>query len=377
MSNGADTGGAGSWSWWSSFGGLRRERPPPLRPAERQILTAAGYTKVAGKHARWRSPSGQVVKGKEKLHKLARQLRRAPVPAAPSPADVYVPTVVGAVAIPTAVRAAIARAAWRKLKAKRKKKLKAKLPPKWQKYAAVLERIASRYPRVSRALRFTRGNVAAAAVFLAAQYGLEQLLTYRRAEPKLERIKITARRMRVPRIPRTPRRPALLPGTLPPPAPRVSRAPGLPGSAVRVVPRRLERIKITAKRLPEAKLERIKITARRMALPRPAPRPVSPWPGLISRGISAAQPYLLKLAEPRQPRTASEAWSPPETVGRVVPLTQVQPFAVPSPAAAKCKCPKPKRKPRGPRKRRAVCYKGSYVETATGLRKRKREQVPC
>jgi len=39
-----------------------------------------------------------------------------------------------------------------------------------------------------------------------------------------------------------------------------------------------------------------------------------------------------------------------------------------------CECPKKKR---GKRKLRTVCYKGSYVETAKGLTKRKREQVPC
>lgn len=40
-----------------------------------------------------------------------------------------------------------------------------------------------------------------------------------------------------------------------------------------------------------------------------------------------------------------------------------------------CKCKKPKK--RGPRKARSVCYKGSYTETATGLRKHKRTRVPC
>lgn len=43
---------------------------------------------------------------------------------------------------------------------------------------------------------------------------------------------------------------------------------------------------------------------------------------------------------------------------------------------SKCK-PCAKRKPRKPRKPRTVCYKGSYVETATGTRKRQREIVPC
>jgi hypothetical protein len=39
-----------------------------------------------------------------------------------------------------------------------------------------------------------------------------------------------------------------------------------------------------------------------------------------------------------------------------------------------CTCDKPKRKPRAPR---AECWKGSYVETARGLRKTRRERVTC
>lgn len=71
------------------------------------------------------------------------------------------------------------------------------------------------------------------------------------------------------------------------------------------------------------------------------------------------------------------------------PLTGLDPGAVESPqyfaepqlapeTARKCKpckC-KPKKK-RGKRKLRNICYKGSYVETRRGTRKRKREQVPC
>jgi len=40
----------------------------------------------------------------------------------------------------------------------------------------------------------------------------------------------------------------------------------------------------------------------------------------------------------------------------------------------KCKCTKTKGKPRKPR---STCYKGSYIETAQGLKKTRREQVPC
>jgi len=39
-----------------------------------------------------------------------------------------------------------------------------------------------------------------------------------------------------------------------------------------------------------------------------------------------------------------------------------------------CRCPRKRSRPRTPRN---VCWKGSYIETATGLKKTRREQIPC
>lgn len=50
--------------------------------------------------------------------------------------------------------------------------------------------------------------------------------------------------------------------------------------------------------------------------------------------------------------------------------------AYPQQNPARCRCPSKKKKS-SPRKARSVCWKGSYVETARGLRKTRREQVPC
>jgi hypothetical protein len=55
----------------------------------------------------------------------------------------------------------------------------------------------------------------------------------------------------------------------------------------------------------------------------------------------------------------------------------LSPFAVPQEALnRKCKC-NDKKKKREPRRGRTECWKGSYVETARGLRKTRRERVPC
>jgi len=54
------------------------------------------------------------------------------------------------------------------------------------------------------------------------------------------------------------------------------------------------------------------------------------------------------------------------------------PGAVSSRTSTKdCECEKEKKKERKPRQPRRECWKGSYVETAFGLRKQRRELVPC
>lgn len=55
----------------------------------------------------------------------------------------------------------------------------------------------------------------------------------------------------------------------------------------------------------------------------------------------------------------------------------LNPALAPRTAKGKCKCPPTRKRKTGPRKLRAVCYKGSYSESARGLSKRRREQIPC
>jgi hypothetical protein len=93
------------------------------------------------------------------------------------------------------------------------------------------------------------------------------------------------------------------------------------------------------------------------------------------------------LAKAIVPRSRNQgASSRSLNLGRVTGATGTSPATSPAafltgyaPAQARsrtkqCECDKPKRKPRKPR---SVCYKGSYTESAFGLSKRKREQVPC
>lgn len=55
----------------------------------------------------------------------------------------------------------------------------------------------------------------------------------------------------------------------------------------------------------------------------------------------------------------------------------LNPALAPRTAKGKCKCPPTRKRKPGPRKLRAVCYKGSYTESARGLSKRRRVQIPC
>lgn len=122
----------------------------------------------------------------------------------------------------------------------------------------------------------------------------------------------------------------------------------------------------------------------------PAPKPPASWsstaikwgldhPGLLLLGVGA----LSKLGGSSKKRARANA-EPFGYTGTDQGLTYDQAPAVslwpqtetaPATKCKPCRCKKPKK--RGPRKARSVCYKGSYVETATGLRKRKRERIPC
>lgn len=75
----------------------------------------------------------------------------------------------------------------------------------------------------------------------------------------------------------------------------------------------------------------------------------------------------------RDPLTA------PRTPAVSLPQTQTagaQSFPPMYTATQTCECQQPGKK-RGKKKRRTVCYTGTFTERATGLSKRKRRKVPC
>lgn len=124
----------------------------------------------------------------------------------------------------------------------------------------------------------------------------------------------------------------------------------------------------------------------RRPLPVPAPLPPTPSPfakyaPLLLPSVLPALSSLLRT-RPGSKRTGARD---PLTVINNPPVASSYPMGFasssfggfpPTPTKTKaCSCG-PKKK-RGPRKRRTVCYKGSYVERASGITKRKREEVPC
>lgn len=175
--------------------------------------------------------------------------------------------------------------------------------------------------------------------------------------------KVTVKRMKVPKIP--PR--------APPPPQRViiERAPAAPGytGPYLSVPR---------------------ITARRMrvpTVPARAPAPTPPPKKPLWQQLLALSPAILPLIRPSQGnRTVlrlQDPLTPPSTGGLPLPQvsTAVSPYAqafgygaASGTGKKSCVCTKRKR---GPKKKRTVCYAGSYTERASGLSKRKRRRVPC
>jgi hypothetical protein len=154
------------------------------------------------------------------------------------------------------------------------------------------------------------------------------------------------------------------------------------------------------RRITRASLYVPKITAK--ALPTPAKAAPVAWYAkaygpLKSVGLGGLYPLIpgaVKLSPALAPLLRSRSQGSPKkragltdsnlpSVGSILNPQQapvVQQALQPMTAAAgkKCKpCAAKKRKKAGPRKLRAICYKGSYTETAKGLSKRKREQVPC
>jgi hypothetical protein len=174
---------------------------------------------------------------------------------------------------------------------------------------------------------------------------------------------------------------------------------GDPGAA-------LDRLKAEAaakeaeRRILNASLYVPKISAK--ALPMPAPAAAAPWYAkayqpLKSVGLGylyPAIPLALKAAPFALPLLKNPGKKPnrrtdltgsnlPSVSSILNPQQSLQPQQALQPMTAtatakKCKpCAKAKKRKTGPRKLRTVCFKGSYTETARGLSKRKREQVPC
>lgn len=370
-----------------------------LRPNERAALEQAGYVKVGSN--KWRNPTtGEVIKDRGKAIKVARdRLNRPPTtqPTVPTNPNLPYPSVDHRYAVFGAA-APMSREEWlKKLKAlkRAKKKPKRFLVGKQLPRAArvMIERAALRFPRVARAMEVGRGNLYLAAAVLgldyAAGYAIDRYKDWRKGPP-LERVKVTAKRMKDPLAGKLSRikvtaRPMYDPFPIgrprPGPVPRTWPAPGR-SPAPRTSPGVLTDIKVSAKRLPDplaGTLEAIKVSTKRMKVPGTRARIVARAKTVAAYGsLLASSPFWQALPALRSQtkkvgNTAPEPFVSPIT--NTAPLTYAQPQPVAS--TAKCKCPKPKKRKSGPRKKRTVCYKGSYVETASGLRKRKREQVPC
>jgi len=175
---------------------------------------------------------------------------------------------------------------------------------------------------------------------------------------------------------------------------------GTPGGGPRrggprgAAPAKLEPIRVTARRVPiprprpatvsQAKLEPIIVTATRAPIPAPLPASAQ-WISLGKKLAPSLLPQLSTLLKtgPKSSKARkqlSQALTALNTLGVASPSTNVSSYfsgyggGTPTKTKA-CSCAKPKkRKPKQPRE---VCYGGTYTETATGLVKRKRRRVPC
>jgi len=377
------TGGAGSWDWWGTLGGLAGNYgPKPLGRQNRATLEAAGWHK-GKRHGVWIGPQGEKIVGKDAARRMARAIRRA---GGPTPADrppSYVTQTIASVALPTLVVTKLAQRKWRQ--AAKKKKAKLKKSPRLIAAGKIAAELAKRYPKLGAGLRFAKGNLYLAAAYVGINWGIEEAQRWYRNRDNagLERVKVTAKRVPYPKdqlsrvVVRAKRIP--VPTASPYGFPTTVSIPGRAGSAVRVLPRPAPGAVATPVLSP------VVVTAKRIPMPAPAPAP-SVWSRAGSiLWSTVGKPYvdqkLVQFGQPKVRKQRLPAVNPfyGPAPGQA-PLTAVQPFAVPSaapePARKKCRCPT-KRKKSGPRKRRSICYKGSYTETATGLRKHKREQVPC
>lgn len=170
------------------------------------------------------------------------------------------------------------------------------------------------------------------------------------------------------------------------------------------------------------RLEPVTVTAKRMQMPQPRPAPAparaptqapkrelavltvpqivvprmsAPAPGRTPAKVSAPapgtalppkwktflDPLTLAYLLPRgAQRTGSgrklRFTTDPLTVNIPGPLTSPLGAFAGVPNTAECSCSKSPKK-RGKRKARTVCYEGTYRETANGIRKLRRKEVPC
>lgn len=115
-----------------------------------------------------------------------------------------------------------------------------------------------------------------------------------------------------------------------------------------------------------------------LTAPAPAPAPAkSPVPSWLPNAVGLALPLLLTQNQKRKRRGLTSGQSPALGLSdAAVPLSSGgNYFDSGSSPTRSCDC-RPKRK-RGPKKKRTVCYSGTYIERAGGLRKTKRRKVKC
>ena len=112
--------------------------------------------------------------------------------------------------------------------------------------------------------------------------------------------------------------------------------------------------------------------------PAPAPAPAAKkplWQQLLEQYGSA--PFTQKGKRPIKVVNFMDSLTPSNATGVDSAPMAFGDYAAWSPDSTgtdTCTCPKKKGKKR---KKRTVCYRGTYTETASGLTKRKREKVPC
>jgi len=166
--------------------------------------------------------------------------------------------------------------------------------------------------------------------------------------------------------------------SLPPGIPQMPPAPA-PASPTVVVIR--ERAPVVPKvEDPTAGLYVPVIWQRPLPVPAPLPAPapvVSPWLKYGQLLAPFAAPLLSSLT---QPGKGAARRRDPLTINTAAPLSSTSSYVfgggyAGTPGTNTCECKSPKK--RGKKRKRTVCYSGTYTEKASGLRKLKKRKVPC